>query len=263
MKKNVFGTCDGWSNGYSSLMIIGATREQVIKKAKELSDWNDVFYNYSDLVDTKCICIDAYRQVPDDMCDLFGSIGENVVVYGSWHWDEDSFAFRKNKADYNNFTASFENNTPRESDEEGCFDVDVLIIDTDTGCEMCVGGGMCTEDEKIFYEELVKSHGESAVTIKTIDDVVLAIKELTKSERKTIEQMCIKLMEESGETAQAILSSENAPGSEYKTLTAEDAIEECVDVIIVATSLIFKLGGSMEDLQSEFSKKIDKWKKNQ
>lgn len=86
------------------------------------------------------------------------------------------------------------------------------------------------------------------------------IKQLSMENEKSLEQIALKLTEESGEVAQALLSHLKASGSEYKGMTSDDVKEECVDVIIVALSLFYKLGGENEEFQKTFETKVDKWK---
>ena len=91
------------------------------------------------------------------------------------------------------------------------------------------------------------------------DEIVSSIKVLTEKDKKNITQRSLKLCEESGEVAAAILSLENAPGCEYKTLGRDDSTEECVDVLIVAFSLLSQLKASDEEVYAKFSKKLSKW----
>ncbi len=85
------------------------------------------------------------------------------------------------------------------------------------------------------------------------------IKALSEKEKKTLEQMVLKLTEEVGETSQAMLSYRQASGSEYKNLDLSDVKEECVDVILVALALFYKLSEDENELQDVLSKKVDKW----
>lgn len=86
------------------------------------------------------------------------------------------------------------------------------------------------------------------------------IKELSMENKKSLEQIALKLTEETGEVSQALLSYLKASGSEYKELGSEDVKEECVDVIIVALSLFYKLNGQDEEFTKLFDKKVEKWK---
>lgn len=152
-----FSSCSGWNYGYSSLMIIGATPEQVISKAKTREDWENVFLNYCQN-DNRSISLDAYRVDPKEAADFFCEIDKSIRVYASWHWDEDSFVARCDGNDYHGYTAKFENGTPRKSDDDDYFDVDVEIVDTETGCKFLAGGGMCTAEETDWYRKLVAEH---------------------------------------------------------------------------------------------------------
>lgn len=86
------------------------------------------------------------------------------------------------------------------------------------------------------------------------------IKQLSVENKKSLEQIALKLTEETGEVAQALLSYQKASGSEYKELGSEDVKEECVDVVIVALSLFYKLNGDDAEFNRIFDKKVDKWK---
>jgi len=86
------------------------------------------------------------------------------------------------------------------------------------------------------------------------------IKELSKEkDTKSIEETALKLSEETGEVSQAVLSSLKVTGTEYKHLTKEDVKEENIDVILVAFSLLYKLGCDNDEIVSIMSKKISKW----
>ncbi|QDY82125.1 hypothetical protein FQU75_01235 [Paenibacillus polymyxa] len=92
-----------------------------------------------------------------------------------------------------------------------------------------------------------------------MDQILKKIQYLSTQEKKTLEQMVLKLSEEVGETSQAMLSYMNANGSEYKQLNISDVKEECADVILVALSLFYKLSSNEEELQQFLSKKVNKW----
>ena len=88
------------------------------------------------------------------------------------------------------------------------------------------------------------------------------IHELMKDEKKSILELALKLSEESGEVAEAILALNNSGGSTYKDIKVEDALEECVDTILVSYVLFEKLKQSYEseqDFEKLLSLKVDKW----
>ncbi|MGO3732144.1 MAG: MazG-like family protein [Vagococcus sp.] len=86
------------------------------------------------------------------------------------------------------------------------------------------------------------------------------IEELAKKEPKTLEQMVLKLAEETGEVAQAVLSHEQVSGNRYKELNSDHIKEECIDTILVATALYFKLENSnQEEFQTLIKAKQKKW----
>jgi len=92
-----------------------------------------------------------------------------------------------------------------------------------------------------------------------MEQLLQKIKDMSGQEKKTLEQMVLKLTEEVGETSQAMLSYRQASGSEYKKLGLSDVKEECVDVILVTLALFYKLGGDENELQAYLRQKVDKW----
>lgn len=89
------------------------------------------------------------------------------------------------------------------------------------------------------------------------------IQKLTEIDKKTIEQRALKLTEETGEVAQAILSNINACGCGYKNKSKYDITEECLDVIIVASSIIsqnYENEVDIELIKEIYNKKLGKWK---
>ncbi|WP_260288745.1 MazG-like family protein [Peribacillus aracenensis] len=92
-----------------------------------------------------------------------------------------------------------------------------------------------------------------------MEQLLKEIKLLSEKEPKTLEQMALKLSEEVGETSQAVLSYLKVSGSEYKQLGIGDVKEECIDVILVALAMFYKLSENDKELQELISKKLDKW----
>ena len=92
-----------------------------------------------------------------------------------------------------------------------------------------------------------------------MEQLLKEIKLLSEKEPKTLEQMALKLSEEVGETSQAVLSYIKASGSEYKQLGIEDVKEECIDVILVALAMFYKLSENDKELHELIRKKLDKW----
>lgn len=56
----------------------------------------------------------------------------------------------------------------------------------------------------------------------------------------------IKLIEEVGELAQAVLSKEKTKGCEYKQSTLDDVIEEATDVMLVSSTMLNSLDVEVE-----------------
>jgi len=93
------------------------------------------------------------------------------------------------------------------------------------------------------------------------DDILEKIFDLSKYEGKTLEQRALKLSEETGEVAEAVLSCMGAPTCSYKGLNNNDILQEAIDVIIVAFSCIEQLNVTDKDIKNMFDAKLGKWKK--
>ncbi|CTQ55055.1 hypothetical protein LP7551_03596 [Roseibium album] len=87
--------------------------------------------------------------------------------------------------------------------------------------------------------------------------------ELTQADTKTLQERALKLCEEAGELAQAVLSATGAPGSGYKNHSLADVREEAVDAAIVALSVLAQANTSKEEFERELehlmSEKCAKW----
>ena len=89
------------------------------------------------------------------------------------------------------------------------------------------------------------------------------IQRLTDIDKKTLVERALKLSEEVGEVAQAVLSYSNACGCGYKNKSKEDVVEECLDVIIVASAIIsqsYDNDVDMEYVKNTYRNKLNKWK---
>lgn len=88
--------------------------------------------------------------------------------------------------------------------------------------------------------------------------------ELTQQDPKTLQERALKLAEEAGELAQAVLTVTKAPGSTYKTHTMEDVREEAVDAAICALSILAQASASREEFEAELDRlmkvKCAKWR---
>ena len=93
---------------------------------------------------------------------------------------------------------------------------------------------------------------------KLIDKILQISNE---KEGKTKLQLTVKIMEELGELAEAMLSHENITGSEYKNKDIDHVKEEVIDVIIVAFALTAKLEMTTDEIKSIIERKLVKWQK--
>lgn len=85
------------------------------------------------------------------------------------------------------------------------------------------------------------------------------VRRLTEKDQKSKVQRALKLCEEVGELAAAILSETNAPGCEYKTLDRDDLLQEVADVLIMSHSIIAHYKFTNEEVYDKFMEKCKKW----
>ena len=71
----------------------------------------------------------------------------------------------------------------------------------------------------------------------------------------------VKLTEETGELAQAVLGATGHPNrSKSAPITMDEVREEAVDVSICAMDIFIAAGGSFEDFEDLLVKKVAKWR---
>jgi NTP pyrophosphatase (non-canonical NTP hydrolase) len=93
-------------------------------------------------------------------------------------------------------------------------------------------------------------------------DVIGKIFEASKCDHKSLTEKALKLSEECGELAQAVLSFMEVPGCGFKGKTKEDVIEEAWDCIITAASVIYQVeDGIVNEKYSRevIDRKLTKW----
>lgn len=86
------------------------------------------------------------------------------------------------------------------------------------------------------------------------------LKELSLNNPKKLSDIIIKLSEENGEVSEAYLSMNNVNGSGYKEKNSNDLLEELLDVIMVASSAIYKMNVTDKEINEIFERKLNKWK---
>lgn len=85
------------------------------------------------------------------------------------------------------------------------------------------------------------------------------IKELSKADKKTLEQKSLKLQEEVGELAKAVLPYTNAFATKRLFTTREQILEESVDSLLCALSIAYDLQYSDEEIEQMIKEKCEKW----
>lgn len=91
---------------------------------------------------------------------------------------------------------------------------------------------------------------------KFLDDF---IKDLSIKDKKTLSQKGLKLAEEVGELARAILPYDSAPGTNHRFSDREQILEEIVDVYLTNISIAHSLGFTDEEMTDMLHRKSKKW----
>jgi len=84
-------------------------------------------------------------------------------------------------------------------------------------------------------------------------------KELVANDSKTLTQKALKTAEEVGELAKVILPFENAAGTLHRFAVKQQILEEAIDVILCAGSIIESMEFSEAEIQEMFERKMKKW----
>lgn len=98
---------------------------------------------------------------------------------------------------------------------------------------------------------------------KVYGNVLDTIKQLSATDEKTLSQKALKLGEEFGELAKAVLPYENCFATTHRFVTSSKILEEVADNILCALSIAYDLGFSDEDLRDMMVDKCIKWNKLQ
>ena len=85
------------------------------------------------------------------------------------------------------------------------------------------------------------------------------IKDLSIKDKKTLSQKGLKLAEEVGELARAILPYDSAPGTNHRFSDREQILEEIVDVYLTNISIAHSLGFTDEEMTDMLHRKSKKW----
>jgi len=85
------------------------------------------------------------------------------------------------------------------------------------------------------------------------------IKDLSIKDKKTLSQKGLKLAEEVGELARAILPYDSAPGTNHRFSDREQILEEIVDVYLTNISIAHSLGFTDEEMNDMLNRKSRKW----
>ena len=85
------------------------------------------------------------------------------------------------------------------------------------------------------------------------------IKDLSIKDKKTLSQKGLKLVEEVGELARAILPYDSAHGTNHRFVDREAILEEVVDTYLTSISIAHSIGITDDEFNEMLSRKTTKW----
>lgn len=104
------------------------------------------------------------------------------------------------------------------------------------------------------------SGGTVAASPLILDPAILAtLSRLSERDPKTLTQLALKVAEEAGELAQAVLCLEQAPGTWHRGKTTCDVQEEATDVLLCAWTILVRSEISPASLEALVRSKAEKW----
>lgn len=90
-------------------------------------------------------------------------------------------------------------------------------------------------------------------------DLLKFIESLSASDSKTLSQKALKMTEEVGELAKAVLPFESASGTTHRFVDRKKILEEVADSLLVDLSIMYNVGFTYEELEDMVQKKAMKW----
>ena len=85
------------------------------------------------------------------------------------------------------------------------------------------------------------------------------IRTLTRKDTKNLSQKALKVCEEAGELARAVLPYENAAGTTHRFTAKEHILEEVADLFLTSISVAMDLGYTDEEIEEVIERKTLKW----
>jgi NTP pyrophosphatase (non-canonical NTP hydrolase) len=85
------------------------------------------------------------------------------------------------------------------------------------------------------------------------------IKELSKRDKKTLSQKALKVSEEQGELAKAVLPFDSAYACRHRFVNKYKILEEVADTMLASISIAYDLDFTHEDIENMLNEKAQKW----
>lgn len=90
-------------------------------------------------------------------------------------------------------------------------------------------------------------------------NIINAIKTLSKKDKKTLSQKALKVCEESGELAKAILPYDSAHCTSHRFTDKSKILEEVVDTYLSAISIAYSMDFTDDEINTMILNKVKKW----
>lgn len=162
--------CDCFCKSYSSVLLIGATEEQVIEALDNLKNWLWHFQPEYDVVNGKdnhdgSVEFDVSRCSPDIVHYLTNYIHEKhgiqVTGYAEESWEDYEVVTSRNGKPFDGYTAAWDGFHGLEEvydDGAESWNAHFIITDKETGITFSAGAGAIDHKTERHYAAIVDSH---------------------------------------------------------------------------------------------------------
>ena len=154
---------DGYSNSYSSFLVIGKTEDEVIDALNRIATrgkyWHSTIYTgvCAGKQEDGNVRFNVMKGSPDLIYDLTDEL--HTIGYSMTDWSNNVFICAENGKDSHDFTAAWEDDSPyHHEDDEDEWDAFAVATDNRSGAEFGFGGGYVDTETKEEIGHIVYMH---------------------------------------------------------------------------------------------------------
>lgn len=158
---------NGYNNSYITVTIFDACTTKDFEDAIYVSGLSERVM-YPEFRETdNCIEFDVHKGDFEEVRALSKRFPESVI-FASSDWDDHTFFVCLNGKECDDFTVSWLGGEPKGYDDDGetYYDCDVKVsvkLPDGKVCDCFCGGGMCTEQEKAYYDSFIRGERQKKV----------------------------------------------------------------------------------------------------